>query len=1032
MRIKSIKFCLVAVLMTFCVLVHAQMRTITGTVMSPSGEPVIGANILVKGTARGTVTDLDGKFSLEAANTESLIISYIGNKDVEVLIGKGNDFDIAMESSTLLREVTITGAFGETYLKKASGASTQSVEGDEINRTGRENWLNALGPHIAGATVNTTSGAPGASTQIVLRGFNSLSGNNSPLIIVDGLPINNSTLDQNFLTVQNSNRNQDYTNRGADINPADIEKITVLKGPEAAALYGIEAGSGAIIITTKKGQAGKTKLTYDINTRLDQTYLFPEIQTTYGIGNLADARVRTRSAWGPKIPTGTPIYDNIGNFFQDAITTRHNATIEGGNKTITFRGSFNATNQDGTIPNTGFDRYIYRGTSTLKLPKKLGNITATYTKTNSFNDKAARGGGGFLQGLLAWPVTDDASKYLKNDTIRRRFFDDIAFAEADNPFWMVNKDEFRDETYRDNINIGININPFNWLTLTARGTYDTYDTEGYSFYHPESNTFFTENGQIEKYKYGYEGYSSVFLATARKKINKLNGALKIGTAIDDFTTNIFSERGRRLVRNLDSQYENDFSLISQSTYANSRILGRDTLRIKRLQGVFGEFTLDYDKLIFLTVAGRNDWTSTLPQQSRSFFYPSASLSFIFSDLFEKDSKTFYGKLRGSVAETAKDIQPYASQSVYALQITSGGGAGYGFTNNNKDIRPERQRTFEVGTELDFFNGRFGIDATYYNTKSLGQIVSGVRLSYGTGFILSTLNVADISNKGLELVFKANPVKSKNFQWDILVNYAKTANKVLNIPSNIPEYYNSDTWVDAFRNGLIPGGTTTTITGQDYLRNAAGQILIDPGTGNPLVDPIYRKIAERNPDFMGGIVNTLRLGNFRANLNLDVRKGGDIMNGTAYWMTLRGYSSQTLNREQYLIVPGVLRDGLEETANPTVNTMQINPFNSNFYADGRAYASNFVEKNVNWLRVREARIEYNLPKSLTAKSSYFRGASIWLAGNDLWTITNYSGADPAANSNTAATGGIGAFGVDYFSPSTPRGFSAGIRLDLTTK
>lgn len=1013
-----------------------QDRQITGKVTgSNDNAPLPGASVLVKGTTRGATTNADGTYKISAKDGATLVFSSLGFEKQEVKIGTKSVIDIKLISANSeLDEVIVTTAFGIGKDKRTLGYATQTVNGDELSESGRENIFNALQSRVAGATINSTSGAPGASSALVLRGFNSLSGNNSPLIVVDGLPINNSSLNQGVLATGGSNRDNDFSNRLSDLNPNDIESLTVLKGPEATSLYGIDAGSGAIIIKTKKGQAGKPSLSYSNSFRIDQTYLFPEAsQTVYGTG-LSGASTLTLSALGPKIPEGTPVFNNLKNFFQDALTQSHNLSINGGKNEFTYRVSGAAVNQDGTIPNTGYDRYNVRGTLDYRTKNKKLTISLTGAYSYAENQKALRGAGGFIQSLMLWPVTDDARNYIKPDGLRRRFFDNLAIPEIDNPYWSVNKNKSEDKTYRRNYNFSTNYQVTDWLNLSAKISYDGYDQSGFTYYHPLSNDYYNVGGQLEEYTAKYTGLSSVFIASVEKDITKkIHMGLRLGTAIDDFKTETFSQRGQGLVKQVATgDYTPQFFSINPATRLDSRSLGRDTLTLRRLQGVFGEYTLSYEKWLTLTITGRNDWTSTLPETARSFFYPAASLAFVFTDLLPKSNVLTFGKLRGSLAQTAKDILPYNSQSVYAKQLTSGLGYAYGFTNNNPSIVPERQSTFEIGTELKFFNGRLGIDAAYYNTKNIGQIVRLVRLSYGSGFVLATLNVADTRNQGIELIVTGQPIKTQNLLWNTTFNFSKTSNEVLNLPANIPEYYNSDTFVSAFRNGLIPGGTTTTITGQDYLRNSKGQILIDPGTGNPLVNPNYQKIGDRNPDFNLGINNSFDIKQrITFSFLLDIRKGGDIMNGTAYQRTLQGQTSLTLNRETAQIVPGVLNDGLQETDKPTINTIQVFPFYQTYYQDGRLYASNFVEKNINWLRLREVSIRYTLPKQFVQRLGFDK-ASVFVSGTDLFVLTNYSGADPAVNSNTASTQGIGGYGIDWFTPSTPRGFSAGVKLDFKVK
>ncbi|MCU0467491.1 MAG: SusC/RagA family TonB-linked outer membrane protein [Arcicella sp.] len=1014
----------------------SQDRQVTGKVTDSDNAALPGVSILVKGTTRGTTTTAEGTFKISAKEGSTLVFNSLGYEKKEIKVGNQSVLNVSLvSSSSELDEVTVTTAFGLDKSKRSLGYATQTVNGDEIAESGRENIFNALQSRVAGATINATSGAPGASSALVLRGFNSLSGNNSPLIVIDGLPINNSTLNQGQLASGGSNRDNDFSNRLSDLNPNDIESLTVLKGPEATSLYGIDAGSGAIIIKTKRGQAGKPKISYSNSFRIDQTYLFPETsQSIYGTGTTGSS-TQTRLMFGPKLPEGTPIYDNIRNFFKDALTSMHNFSVNGGKDNLTYRASLGSTNQNGTVPNTIFDRYNARLTLNYSAFKNKLNMSVTGAYTYSYNQKALRGTNGYLQGLLYWPVTDDASDYINADGSRRRFFDSENFAEIDNPYWSVNKNQSADKTYRRNYNFSATYKPLSWLDVITRLSYDGFNTDGYTFYHPSSNDFFSVGGHLEEYTQQYRGLSGVFIVGANRKITpKINMDLRVGTAVDDYRTETFSKRGQRLTRQVvgSTAFIPEFRTTDPATYLDSRSLGRDTLTLRRLQGVFGEYVFSYDKWLTLTLTGRNDWTSTLPAESRSFFYPAASLAFVFSDLLPKSKVLTFGKLRGSLAETAKDILPYNSQSVYAKQLTSGLGYGYGFTNNNPGILPERQQTFEVGAELKFFEDRLSIDAAYYNTKNVGQIVRLVRLSYGSGFILATLNVADTRNEGVELIVTAKPIKAKNFLWNTTFNFAKTSNEVLNLPANIPEYYNSDTFLSAFRNGLVPGGTTTTITGQDYLRNSKGQILIDPGTGNPLVNPNYVKIGDRNPDFTLGINNNFTIHkNFNVSFLLDIKKGGDVMNGTAYARTLQGQTAITLDREKSQIVPGVLNDGLQETDNPTINTIQIYPQYSTYYQDGRLYASNFMERNVNWLRLRQLSFGYNLPKSWVQKIG-FEAANVFINGTDLFILTNYSGADPSVNGNTASTQGTGGYGIDWFTTSTPRGFAVGIKADFKVK
>lgn len=989
-----------------------------------------GVTVMNSNTKRSTQTASDGRFSIAAENGHTLVVTFVGYTRQEATVGVSNTISMRLSpTGGQLGEVVVT-ALGIQKSKRSLGYATQEVKGDELAQTQRENFLNALQGRVAGATVSVTSGAPGASNQITLRGVNSLSGNNSPLIIVDGLPISNNAFSQGLLASDLPNRNNDYTNRAADINPDDIESINVLKGPEATALYGIEAGSGAIVITTKRAKSGKLKMSYDNSFRVTHIYRLPVAQTVYdnGFNGTTTTTADYRRLFGPRYAPGTKIYKNIENFFNDGFAQKHTLSLEGGKGAIGLRGSVTYRNETGVVPRTGLKQLASRLNVNYKPNNKL-DVSGSIAYTNSKNDKAFRGAGGFLQNLLLWPYDDDAANYLNDQGKRRKLLAGTT-AELDNPYFDVEKNHSYDKTDRATVNLSVQYEIAPWWSITARMGSDYYWTFGNYFLHPESNGAFTVGGQTENYTERFLSFNGVFLTTFKKDVGKFRNTLRVGFANDDWTRKNFSIRGQRLVDSNSNKIEN------ATVFWDSRQSGRDTLTKRRLQGVFGEFNINYNDIVYLNVTGRNDWTSTLPSQARSFFYPSASLAFVFSDVFFKGSSVFtFGKLRASYAETAKDIRPYGSQSAYSTNVTNSNGYGfvYDFTNNNPFIVPERQKTYEFGTELRFLGGRIGADITYYNTRNIGQIVEGVRLSYATGFVLNTSNIADTKNTGVEISLNGQPVKNQTFTWNVNLNFASTKNKVTNLPSNIPEFYNSDTWLGNFRNGLTRNGTITQLTGQNYLRNNQGQLIIDPSNGFPLADPNYTKIGDRNPDFTLGIYNNF---NYKGRLSLsflwDIKKGGDILNGNEIWMTQNGISKRTLNRETPIIFPGVLNDGLQNSNNPTPNTIPIVPmYQSAIYTD-RSYAVDFVEHDVNWLRLRDITLRYTLGGSLLRRLKVFSNADVFFTATDVVIITNYSGVDPTAAGNSAATRGAGSFGIDFGSLPTPRGYNFGLRVQFANK
>lgn len=1006
----------------------AQTKTITGIVKNKAdGIPIPGVTILIKGTKTSTVTDFDGKYSINASPTDILSISYMGFETKEIKATDPASNITLSESVETLNNVTVVGAMGIVRNKSSLGYSVQEVKGKDIADTQRPNFANALQGRIAGLTVTSSTGAPGASAAIQLRGVNSLSGNNSPLYVVDGLPVNNETMSQELLISNAPNRNQDYTNRGADINPEDIESVVILKGPEAAALYGMQAGNGAIVITTKKGKKGTGRLTYSNNTRFETLYRFPDIQKTYQRGGDGITNTDYRRQFGAAYEPGTQFYNNVENFFKTGVSKTHNLSFEAGTETTSYRLSVSNLEQEGVTPNTGYSRLTANLNASAKLSSKLKS-EATFNFTKSDNQKASKGGAGglaastntgYLLTLLTWPANDNAQNYLNPDGSRRKITSGALDTETDNPFWDVNKNLAEDFNNRFITNVGLIYDPYSWLNLTGRVGWDVNSAQGYRSIHPESAAGITPGGFIESYYANTSNLNTTFLATAKNSFGKFNTKLMVGNAVNDNYYRILSTTGTKF-------FDPNFNSINNTDATTQR--SQERIIQSRVIGFFSEFNLDYDKIAFLNLTGRKDWTSVLKDP---FFYPSISSSFVFTNLPALKGKEIlsYGKLRASYAEAANIPSPYSSDPVFTPQGTTDGGYAYGVTGANPNLIPEFRLAYEFGTELKFFNDRVGLDVTVYSTKTVDPILKNMRLSYGTGFVLTSANFGDLKNEGLEVTVNASPVKGEKFSWNVMANFNKTRSEVLNLPSVVSEYYVSDTWIYGnVRGGVVAGGPTTTLTGVDYLRNNAGQPLIDPNTGFALKDPNFKIVGDRNPDFVIGLQNTFSYKNVSLSFLLDIRKGGDIFNGTEFYLYQNGLSTRTLNRDQTVIVQGVIKDGLENTANPTKNNIPVRPGVQNEYYRSGGVDADFIEKDINWLRMRDVTLSYQMPSEIL-KKTFINSLSLNLTMTDLFMITNYTGADPAVNGTNASTGGAGGTGFDYGAISTPRGINLGLRIGL---
>ena len=1055
-------------LLVLPITVSAQDRTISGTILSEDTKaPLAGVTVKVKGTRRITQTDANGKFSLRVSLGETLQLSSVGYVTADLKVGNTDNIGISLKTAdNTLGEVVVT-AMDIKRNPRELGYSVQKVSGSEVQETQRENFLNSLQGRVAGLTLDATSGLAGASSNIVLRGFNSLSLSNSPLYVVDGIVMDNQTLNETSsggatigLASDKPNRMSDYQNRIADLNPSDIETVTVLKGPEATALYGSQASSGAIIITTRKSKTNKLGIQYDNSFRFQEVTRFPETLDKYQ-GGLNGVPSSSFLRFGPELPAGTQTFDNVRNFFRTGSAQTHNLGMDFGIGESKFRLSGTYFDQKGVVPNNDFTRYNFRISNTTKFFKGKVDFTPSFAYTNSINNKVLRSAGGFMLSLLAWPSTNDIRKYeadLTGDKTGIFDGDTPANGELDNPLWNVYNNFGKDEVARKTYSLGININPYKWLTIAGRFGYDTYDQNGFMFQHPQSYYLGASvGGALDNYWRKYEGYNHTITATVKKELNK-NWSMRLmgGTMWQDYTTKMWSVYGTNIVDSVGTSfaanptgfgkmYKNGATITDKeltaimSNYMDSSVTRVNTrLRLNRNKigeynyvtlrqiAFFGEYAFTFKNLLFFSYTHRFEQASTLPLKNRNYNYPGGSVSLIISDLFpelKKGGLVNYWKIRTSRASTARLNSPYSTQSVFVDNLGSGGGFSYGFFNNNQDLYPEKQNTREVGTEIRLFNNRLAFDVTYYNTLNKGQIIENFRLSYGTGFVLNTQNAGSTRNKGIEIVADYNVKRSKNFSWDMRFNFNRMRNKVVGLPASVSEYYISDTWLYTARGGLKLGGPTTSLTGSTYARNNAGQILINPANGLPIINSTFSILGDRNPKFTLGWLNNVRYKNWRLSMLWDLKVGGDVFNGTSRWMTTYGISPKTADRFTPRVIQGVLNDGLQNTT-PTPNTISFIPaYNYTYYT---LPDEEFIERNVNYFRLRDITISYTFNKNFVRG---LKNMSAFITGNDLILLTNYSGADPAVNGNTAGSRGVGAFGYDYGTLAAPLQVNFGIKASF---
>jgi TonB-linked SusC/RagA family outer membrane protein len=1025
---------------------YAQGKPVSGTVVGDDDNtPLRDVTVTVKGTRVATKTNQAGYYAINVNEGQVLVFTFIDYARQEVTVGASDRINIRLVlTQKQLGEVVVT-AYGAQRSKRELSYQAQTVKGEEIAQTQKDNWINGLAGRVAGANITPTAGTPGASTSIVLRGAVSLGNSNQPLFVVDGVPVDNQTLNQETLIAASNasgvgfaNRNSDYGNRASDINPEDIESITILKGPEASALYGSDGASGAIVITTKKGKSGAASVTYDNSFRMEKVYLFPETQKTYGRGSngIADpnATVNPFAAglqfayFGPKYAPGTKLYDNVDAFFRTGFTQKHNLTIEGGSDVATYRFSTNYLDQSGVVPQTGFNRLTIRLGGTARVSSKV-NVNTSFAYANSTTDKASKGAGSYLLNLLNYPAELDVRDFQNPDGTRKlyRGSSTALSAEFDNPFWDVNKNKAQDKVDRITGNFTLNLNPFKWLSFAGIVGLDQYSQTGNLATHPQSRFGFATNGFYSLYAQNTRNLNTVVRGTAKQTWGKFANTLTVGVSIDDNKTKIEAQKGERF-------YEANFYGIN-----NTDPLSRDaktTATNIRKARAFANYVLGYNNMAYLSLAGSREGASTLysrvVEKETFYSYGSASLSYVFTEMkpLQDISWLSYGKARVSYGTTGKAPSlPYVVDNTFVSQITTGGGYAYGVFLNNYDLAPEYTENLEFGGEIKLFKNRVSIDVTRYSLKSRDQFIAP-RTSYATGSVLKYMNGGTVENKGIEAIVNVVAVKQKNFNWDITANFDRNRGTVKSLPEGLPTYYDSDTWVFGnLRSQAYPGASIGNLAGFSLARNSQGEILISTASGIPISSGDFGVVGNRQSDFRVGLINNFSYKSFSLSFNLDFRKGGDVFNGNEYFLFLTGLSTRSVDRERPVTISGVLNDGLQNTTNPTRSTITVYPYyRSDYYGTGAATEADFIE-SVDWMRLRDATISYRLPQSLLSKQKVIKSASVFVTGTDLFIVTNYTGADPSVNANNASNRGVGGAGIDYGSLSTPRGLNAGFKVQF---
>jgi TonB-linked SusC/RagA family outer membrane protein len=1034
----------------FVAMAQSNNGKVTGVVRDANGEPLIGATVKVKGTNQGTATDVDGKYSIKAAPGSTLVISYIGATPQEVKV-TGSVMDIDMVNGTTNLDEVVVTALGIRKDRKSLGYAVDDLKAEELMRNKTANAINSLSGKIAGVNITQSSGAAGSGAQIILRGGTSLAENrdSQPLFVVDGVIYDNSAGvvgNSAFDGIMNSATTS--SNRVMDINPEDIDNMSVLKGPAAAALYGSRAANGVVIITTKKGKEGHTEVNLSTKLIASMASSLPSYQKDYSRGYISENFAKTGeftglenktdsyNSWGPRNAANTPIYDNLKNFLETGIIWDTNLSVSGGTKNSNYFLSGSFYDQDGIVPTTGYKKTTFRFNGDHKVGNFTFSANAAYsdartTKTLTGAALYNSSGTGALYAAYNWSPVDDMSHYLDENGLRYRLIPGLdPWDERDNPYWIVNKNKMTDKTDRFTGNVNVKWDLFDWWWISYRMGVDSYTTESANQIAPDGAIKQVwQNGMYSNNTYKYRYLSNNLMTNFNKQFGDFNVNLMLGGSTDYIKTRTDYERAWNFIVPGIYSFDNARQSDQSFKHATSK---------KRMVSLFGEFRIDWRNAIFLTVTGRNDWSSTLPKENWSYFYPSVSGAIAFTEFFRESLPEWlsFGKIRASWAEVGKDTDPYGTytyQWPVGSYINGAVGLGNSWSRGNPFLKPERTRSTEVGLELRFLQNRLKFDFAYYTNNSFDMIVSP-RTAQSTGYIFCATNAGNIYNKGIEISLSGIPIQTPDFTWETGINVAGNRGKVGDLIQGLDVMYLTDVQYGSAKAASYNHGHFMGIEGTEWTRNEDGKLILDKN-GFPTTNSVAHEVGNRESKFYGGWNNTFTYKNWTFNMLWEFRVGGDVFNGTKYAMSMSGVSKLSGDwRDQELTISGVNANGDEVTHTWKADEIYIfdgkEKSGYNIIKDYYTGAYNYETRNwitdVNSLRLRTISISYDIPKSFLEKTKIIKRAMITASAQNLLLFTNYDG-DPEVAASGAGIGGSSSVGFDYCGVPATRSFSFGINL-----
>ena len=966
---------LLGVLLSCCSFGALAQASIRGTVTSPDGEPIIGANVIELGSNNGTATDLDGNYLLKVGANAILEFTYTGYVSQKFTVGTQTIINVTLTEGVALSEIIVT-ALGISREKKSLTYAAQTIQGGQLTQVRDANFTNTLQGKVAGLVVTNASSGVGGATRVNLRGNRSIQSSNNALFVIDGVPVDNSTPGQ----VGNDFGGYNGSDGVANINPDDIESISVLKGAAASVLYGSRAANGVILITTKKGGAGAISVDVNSGAQFDAPLTLPYLQNEYGQGNGGAFGARASGSWGPKMNnqavtdwTGksqnmVPQPNNISDFFQLGSSFNNSVGIKGGTDKVQSYFSFTNNQAAGVVPGNTLDRNTVNLRISTNLSKKF-STDAKVTYVNQILNNKLRSGeeSSEVMNLYKTPRSiriEDMQNYESGSGAPNYWTSSSIYM---NPYWTINRTSADEERTRTTGLVSATYNINDDMKVLARVSLDQYTDRGENTFYNNTLLFAQAGGSFQKYFRQVQERNAELLLIGNKKINSnLKLSYTFGVADlarkSDFTQT--SANGLLVPNKFDLGFARTLSV-------GTGFVERD------LQSAFGSVQVSLKDYLYLDVTARNDWSSTLPAP-HSYFYPSLGLTAVLSDMVELPSFVSFAKFRGSYTRVGNDAAPYLLTQTYSF---SQGGVG-GFINRDGtqaigDLKPELTTSLEFGFDGRFFDNRMGLDVTFYKTNSVNQLLS-LPLAPASGFSNQYINAGDIENSGVELTLTGSPIKKDDFSWDITLNYARNVNTIISLHPDIKQTFLSSGYGRTAGVLVKEGGAYGDLYADGWAQAPDGQFIMD-ASGKPVLTATQEFLGNFNPKFSLGLNNAFSFGKMSVNVLIDARIGGVMTSGSDANLAFDGNAAYTTAyREGGWVIPGVVKNGESYTPNTT-------PINAETFwttvSNGRYSWGQLFTYDATNVRIREAAVGYDF----TVNNSFVKKAKLSIVARNLFFL-----------------------------------------------